>query len=435
MSYYGYITTIKEIKKHPNADKLQLTSCFGNQCVIGLDMYEGQKVVYFPEGGQLNYDFALENNLLRIKNEDGTYTGGYMDEKKRRITTIRLRGEVSDGLIMPIECLGKYTDITKLKDGDKIDVLSGILLCNKYIPQVQKKRNIGENDGKKCRKNSKELKEKISYPLFLEHVDTNQLAYNLHRFQEGDICTISLKMHGTSERISNTLMVVRKRRNKILKLFRLKDKKYTEWKVMHGTRRVILKDKIQDGYYGENDFREKHKNLIADNLPKGMTIYGEIVGWVNDNTPIMGRCANKKLGKDYVDKYGDETIFDYGCEQGASDFYVYRITMTNEDGYVIELPTTQAQIEAEKLGLKFVPIFETFKFTTVEDMMERINKYVDGHDPIGNHIREGVVIRIENKDTFIAFKHKNDTFKILSGIISENMNTQDMSDDMIDEMA
>ena len=68
-------------------------------------------------------------------------------------------------------------------------------------------------------------------------------------------------------------------------------------------------------------------------------------------------------------------------------------------------------------------------------MLERVNKYVDGKDLIGNHIREGIVIRIENRNGFVAFKAKNDSFKILSGIISENMNTENMSDDMIDEMA
>ena len=435
MAYYGYITTIKEIKKHPNADKLQITYCFGNQCVIGLDMYIGQKVVYFPEGGQLNYEFALENNLLRIKNEDGTYSGGYMDANKRRITTIRLRGEVSDGLILPIECLSKYTNIDKLKEGDKIDTLGGVLLCNKYIPATKIMSNVNRSE-KKTKKNKKEALEQISYPYFLEHVDTNQLVYNINRFQEGDICTISLKMHGTSDRISNTLEVIKKKPSKIQKLFGAKPRVISrKWKVMQGTRRVILKDNIQDGYYGSNDFRNKYKEQIKENLPKGMTVYGEIVGWVNETTPIMGKCSNKKLGYDYVQKYGDETIFDYGCEPGESDFYVYRITMTNEDGYVIELPTLQAKIEAEKLGLKFVPIFETFTFTTIEDLMERINKYVDGPDLIGHHIREGVVIRIENKDTFVAFKHKNDTFKILSGIISENMNTENMTEDMVDEMA
>lgn len=436
MSYYGYITTIKEIRKHPNADKLQLTSCFGNQCVIGLDMNVGQRVIYFPEGGQLNYEFALENGLLRIKNEDGTYSGGYMDEHKRRITTIRLRGEVSDGLILPIECLSKYTDINKLKDGDKIDVLSGVLLCNKYIPKRPNGSKISQNNNKKSSKNKKEIREKISYPLFLEHVDTSQLAYNSHRFQEGDICTISLKMHGTSARITNTLEIIKKNPNKIMKLFGKKPKEISrQWKVVHGTRRVVLKNNMQDGYYGTNEFREKYRKQISENLPKGMTIYGEIVGWVNEETPIMGRCSNKKLGSEYIKRYGDETIFNYGCKQGESDFYVYRITMTNEDGYVIELPTIQAKIEAEKLGLKFVPIFETFVFTTIDDMFDRVNKYVDGPDPIGVHIREGIVIRIENKDTFIAFKHKNDTFKILSGIISENMNTDNLTEDMIDEMA
>ena len=163
------ITTIKEIEKHPNADKLQITHCFGNQCVIGLDMYIGQKVVYFPEGGQLNYEFALENNLLRIKNEDGTYSGGYMDANKRRITTIRLRGEVSDGLILPIECLSKYTNIDKLKEGDKIDTLGGVLLCNKYIPATKIMSNVNRSE-KKTKKNKKDylhLYELLNLPRLL----------------------------------------------------------------------------------------------------------------------------------------------------------------------------------------------------------------------------------------------------------------------------
>ena len=50
--------------------------------------------------------------------------------------------------------------------------------------------------------------------------------------------------------------------------------------------------------------------------------------------------------------------------------------------------------------------------------MERVNKFVDGEDPIGKtHIREGIVIRIDNKEKFKAFKHKNFWFKCLEGII------------------
>ena len=55
---------------------------------------------------------------------------------------------------------------------------------------------------------------------------------------------------------------------------------------------------------------------------------------------------------------------------------------------------------------------------TQEDLSERVNKYIDGIDPIGKtHIREGVVVRVENSDKFKVFKSKNVSFKILEGII------------------
>ena len=241
-------------------------------------------------------------------------------------------------------------------------------------------------------------------------------------------------MHGTSARYSNTIKQTRKNPNTFFKLLGKKPKVTTEWEVTGGTRRCILEN-YDNGYYGNDKFREKYLNLLKDTLPKGMTIYGEIVGWVNENTPIMGSCSNKSLGKDFVKKYGETTVFDYGCEVGESDFYVYRITMTNEDGYTIELNTEQAKLEAEKLGLKFVPVFETFEYTTEEDLMERVEKYYDGKDLIGNHIREGIVVKKENKDKFIAYKHKNFSFKVLSGIISENALAEEMTDDMLDEMA
>lgn len=435
MAYYGYITKINNIIKHPNADKLQIVKLFNTQSVVDLTYFDGQKVVYFPEGGTLNEEFARKCNLIRIKNEDGTYSGGYLDPNKIRITTVKLRGEVSDGLILPIEVLSDYVNVNTLNEGDKIDELGGTLICQKYIPKTPNgkiKRDISQN----YKKNKKEeKKEKISYPYFLEHEDTKQLMYNINSFHEGDLCTISLKMHGTSARISHTIELIKKYPNKFLKLFGRKPTEKKQWKVMSGTRRVILKESTTDGYYGSNEFRKKYETQISKNLPKGMTVYGEIVGWVNNTTPIMGRCSNKKLGQDFVNKYGSETIFDYGCEVGESDFYTYRITVTNEDGYVVELSTPQAQIESEKLGLKFVPVFETFTFTTWEDLLERVNKYVDGRDLIGNHIREGIVLRIENRDKFTAFKVKNDNFKMLSGIISENMNIEHMTEDMIEEMA
>lgn len=52
-----------------------------------------------------------------------------------------------------------------------------------------------------------------------------------------------------------------------------------------------------------------------------------------------------------------------------------------------------------------------------------------GKDLIGRtHVREGVVVRIENPEKFTAFKSKNFEFKVLEGIIKDNASHPDMEE-------
>ena len=109
--YNAYVTTIKNLRKHPNADRLQLGECFGNTVCVNLDYTEGQIGIYFPTDGQLSIEFAEANNLLRKKDENGNNVGAYMDPTKRNVAAIRLRGEKSDGLFLPLTCLESFGDI------------------------------------------------------------------------------------------------------------------------------------------------------------------------------------------------------------------------------------------------------------------------------------------------------------------------------------
>ena len=428
--YCAYITTIKELRKHNNADRLQCATIFGNNVIVDLSYKEGQRVIYFPVDGQLGEDFAKENNLVRIKDENGNNIGGYLDPDKRNITALKLRGEQSDGLVLPIEVLEKYIDTNTLLDGDQITVINGFEICKKYIPRVQPRQNKQYTGTIKTRKNRKEENEKVTYPFFVQHIDTAQLAYNEKAFKPGDTCYITLKMHGTSARTMNAIEVTKKKRNKILKkVFKLKDKTSRQYKIVSGTRRVTLKN-YEGGYYGNNSFRQKYHDLFKNRLPKGAEIFYEIVGYVNDETTIMGKCKNALIkDKAFTKQYGDETIFSYGCEQGENECYVYRMTLTNEDGFTVEIPFEQLQIECEKIGVKCVPLFDKFIFTTWDDLMERVEKYYDGADPIGkSHIREGIVVRIDNRPSFTAYKHKNFYFKCLEGIIKDNSVAPDMEE-------
>ena len=199
--YCGYVTTLKNVRPHSNADKMKLADCFGNTVCVGLDAQENDIVLYFPTDGQLSEEYCSYNDLVRRKDENGNPAGGYLDPEKRNVKAIRLRGEKSDGLVMPLSSLAFCYEsnspdvgVMNLSVGDQITVLNGHEICKKYIPR-------SETYSDTCASVNKTRKHKDPVaPLFAEHADTEQLAYNLSAFKPGDEVEITLKMHGTSQR-------------------------------------------------------------------------------------------------------------------------------------------------------------------------------------------------------------------------------------------
>ena len=145
-----------------------------------------------------------------------------------------------------------------------------------------------------------------------------------------------------------------------------------------------------------------------------------------------------------------------------SDIYVYRMTMTNEDGFTVEYTPDFMRYRCEQMGVKTVPVFwhgfvpeKHYADPTPEDkeagylnggelpigewVKEQAELFYDGPDPIGKtHVREGVVVRIINRPKFTAYKHKNFSFKVLSNIAVADAEasgaTEGMSEDMLAEM-
>jgi hypothetical protein len=414
--YEAYITKLINVRKHDNADRLKLAECFGNTVVVGLDAKENDVVIYFPTDGQLSSEYCEFNNLVRKKDADGNNIGGYLDPEKRNIRALNLRGAKSDGLAMSLESLSKFTDIAKLKVGDRITVLGGVSICEKYIPKTG---NVRSNGAKNKIKN---IKKEDSYPLFKEHVDTAQLDYNLADFKKGDTCYITLKMHGTSARTSYTI------KEKHTWLAKLLSKYIKIWSFISGTRRMIL-NSFDKGYYGNDGFRKVYHDMFKEKLNKGETVFYEIVGYTGERGLIMAEANNKLLNdKEFIKTYGETTKFTYGCTDASelldgekrNNIYIYRMTMTNEDGFVVEYPWELVKQRCEEMGLEHVPEFDKFIFTNKESLLKRVNKFIDGTDPIGKtHIKEGIVVRIDNKKTFKAYKKKSYAFKCLEGIIKD----------------
>lgn len=443
--YNAYVTRIKNLRKHPNADRLQLGECFGNTVCVSLDYEDNQLGVYFPTDGQLSEEFAEKNNLLRKKDDSGNNIGGYMDPQKRNVTAIKLRGEKSDGLFLPLESLKDFGDISTLKEGDSISTFNGHEIACKYIPKANYKRAYNE-------KTNKTRKKKVPIaPLFAEHADTEQLAYNLAAFKPEDEIEITLKMHGTSQRTGYLPVLKGYKRSIWDKIFRKEGKPIYEYDYVSGTRRTVLEN-YEGGFYGDNHFRQQHHDKFVGKLMKGETVYYEVVGFTDSGAPIMGNGKNEKLGKDFVKQYGKETIFSYGCSPNGlsdksitadivpiSECYVYRMTMTNEDGFVVEYTPDFMRYRCEQMGVKCVPVFTRNILPNKEYFDEEhtvgnyakamCEQYYDGPDPVGKtHIREGVVVRIINRPKFTAFKHKNFNFKVLEGLIKDTASTPDMEE-------
>ena len=447
--YKAYITTLKNVRPHPNADRLLLGDCFGNTVCVSTEYKEDQIGIYFPTDGQVSVEYAEYNNLLRKKDDAGNNIGGYMDPNKRNVCAIKLRGEKSDGLFMPLESLAWAGDISTLKVGDTIDIWNGKEICKKYIP-IRKNKTAGGGAGSRAVRKAKHT----IAPTFFEHADTEQLAYNLSAFKPGDQIEITLKMHGTSQRTGYHKTYQGQKRTFWDKIFKRDGEPIYDWGGVSGTRRVVL-ESYEGGFYGDNHFREQHSKFFEDKLWKGETVYYEVVGFTDTGAPIMASCENSKVkDKEFTKQYGKTTTFSYGCipdgyskshevvcGDNQSDIYVYRMTMTNEDGNVVEYTPDFMRYRCEQMGAKTVPVLWTGTIpenpATADDdtisagewIMRVAEQFYDGPDPIGKtHVREGVVVRIVNRPTFRAYKHKNFYFKVLEGIIKDTADAPDMEE-------
>lgn len=416
-NYLCKIVRILAPIKHPNADKLQIVNIDFCNVITGLNAKEGDYYIYFPvesqiDGGLLAYTNSFDDPTL---NKDKGVKGFF--SAKRRVKAIKLRGTPSQGYIIPlqefVDCYGlSINSVIPLvdKEFDTLEIGDkNILICQKYIPGRSKKSQPAG-----ARKLEKKLrKTRLIDGQFRFHQSTSYLHKNLHKVMEANRLTITYKLHGTSIVVGNLLV------HKPLKWYEKILKKLgvnivtNEYGIVYSSRSVIKNQyyypKSHNHFYTEDIWGVVAKELTP-HIEPGITIYGEIVGF----TP-SGRCIQKG--------------YDYGCDVGKHQTYIYRITYTSPVGIVYEFTHKQLENYCILHGLTAVPVLDggtpsqlidkgatTFPSEVVDDRGKFIwsmtNRFLERKcNMCKNDVpAEGIVIRIEEAHEFNAYKLKSFAF-------------------------
>lgn len=373
----------------------------------------------------------IEANTEYVRSRVGFFN------KTGRVRSIRLGGVVSKGYLFTLEELAKYNP--KVKDinleeylGQDFDTIDGELFVKAYVPFVPEKRTKTSNAEKR---NKKIVRfDRMIEGEFSFNYDSLLLPKYIHKIKPTDSVAITVKIHGTSfvcgkvhVKTPIKLPFMRRMCNKFIDLTGLFKKYRTiDYKVEYGnvtSSRTVIKNKyinkdVTDGYYSVDVWGE-YGELIYPYLSEGMTLYGEIFGYLTNST--------KMIQKQY----------DYGCEVGTNKLMPYRITTSLPDGGKYEWNVEEVKEWTEKL-IKEHPeiadrihvidllyhgtltdLYPTLSLTEHwnENVLEELRNDkkhfgMEKDEPLCENkvVREGLCIRIDDDETNENFKLKCQKF-------------------------
>lgn len=359
MNYLAKIVKIENFHKHsdPEVTKLKCCCIDGFNIITGIDSEPGL-YVYFPTACCINPKFLSYANLYRHENLNDDPTKNGMFEDNGRVKAIRLRGELSEGFIIPIVVLQNWVMSTvnvelNVEEGVEFDSVEHdgkqFWVNKKYIPKNT--RTPGEpgsgNSGKG--KQPKGL-DKIIENQFRFHYDTVLIKKCPHVLHPNDLISITSKVHGTSG--ISAYVLCKQELNWKQKIARwLTGEEFDKYDYLYSSRSVIKNQyynrNVQGGFYGV-DVWKYADDIVRPCLSKGMTAYYEIIGFLPN-----GGYIQKNYDYGFLPPVGDEK-YEYGKHFGVQ---IYRVTITNVDGKVHEFSAREVQLWCKMVGLNPVEEF------------------------------------------------------------------------------
>ena len=393
----NYVCTVVEIKNLfpiEGADKIQRTTIYGNNVVVSKNVKIGDKMLYFVSGTKLNEDFCRYNNLLTDAEQNKDKVKGYISHKQFRVKAIKLKGIISDGILLPLSSLSLWLlpdeRYNELKVGDEFTDINNVSLCEKYFVPV---RNSNPG-GKAPNKVGSRVQDVLIQGQFHFHTDTTHFVKSQHLFNQDSEIIITRKIHGSSLILSNVL--VKKNlsiKEKILNFLGAtipKEEYGYVWssgkpksKLPKGVESSTNKWETPNQSFYNTDIWVRAYIELRHKLEKGISIYAEIVG-----KGIQG------------------DLFTYNQDYGI---YVYRITSTNIDGQVYEFSWEQIKDYCNKYDINYVQEYFVGKVRelTNDNLLEYLqDKYLNKSYP-DCKIDEGICIRLRENNEIFKLKSPN----------------------------
>lgn len=359
------IRKLKSIEAIPGADFIVKVKVDGWQCVSKKGEFnEGDYGLYFEIDSFLNpedsrFEFLAKNGLKTMNGQKGI-----------RLRTMRLRGTLSQGLMLPLNLFPEvqelYPTIEALEAAvqEKVD-LSELLGVQKYEPP--------ETD-KGCDAAG-------AFPYWARVTDEERIQNVWDEFSEkyGDLeFTPTLKLDGKS-----TTMAYVSDSDLVLDYVPTME---DGDQVVVCSRNLALKHNPDAGFWkalSNGDVLEKFVNWCRSNN-RQLVVQGETVG--------PGIQKNRE-------KFNKFT------------FFVFRIWDINESRF---LNIEETQSLCDEIGMNMVPTYESFKpferFQNIDEILE----YAEG-DSIHNKVREGLVYVTEVAGERVSFKTISNKFLLKGG--------------------
>lgn len=460
--YCCSVVRVGELEPVENSDNLMRTVVNGERIVVNKqDVKQGDVMLYVSNECEISHWFLSANNMFRhytenancddvarnigndpdfLKTDEGKKMVGYFEDTGR-VKMIKLRGCPSFGVLFKPETMhtaamqmileaeapkGIRPDYDGPIDweqevGTDFDTIDGLLFVKPYVPR-NTPGSGKQGHGQKGVARWDRLNRMVPGQFRL-HYDTAPLKKHLMDFKPQSRIDVTVKMHGTSFICANVLTKTPLRffrlRRWVNRLFgrELIREARQEYGMVVSSRKVIKNEwndqcEHPEGYYGHDIWTEYGK-IIFPYLDRGLTVYGEICGYLP---------GGKMIQKDY----------DYGCKPDQNFLMLYRATQHTDEGLrelsideVIQLTEviTERMKDADDdsrfriFNIQNVRLWQG----TVEqligeggdmrDFPDRLAEVckIEADEPLcRNKVpREGVVVRIQGDEVAEAFKLKS----------------------------